>query len=295
MDKQKARIKKLLLELGCAAENADALVNQIVDEAGEDPSFTEVILSAQEHFKPVLKSGLQKEFNDGAKARYTTESINKIVEASKGKLRRVDYEGKPGGLEEAIAALLAAQAPTGDESEITTKYNAAVARIQELETSQEQAVAAVRAEFEEKENGRLVFDGVLSHLGSLQNPGEGKVGKKLSVAQDHAARAILRELGDEYALKYDTDGKKVGVYNKKNPGEIVVKDGKVVDVDSLIMESLTRNNWIAQSNGGTGANNPALQHFNIGSRKSDDSEAPKDVNDLAAQMRDNIGRHKQAS
>lgn len=292
MDKQKAQLKKLLTELGYSAEDADALVvATFSDEATELP-ITEIILKAQEHFKPVIKTSLKKELSHEFKGQYMGEALNKVIAASKGKLKRPDYDSKT--IEEALSDLVSAHsAPPEQNDELTQKYNEAVARISALEAEKETAVASVRSEYEEKENGRMVFDSVLAKLGAIQNPGEGKVGKKLTVEQSHAAKAILRELSDEYTLKYNADGKSIGVYSKANPGELVVKDGKLLDVDSLLMDSLTRNNWVAKSNG---SENPqgGLQHFNIGSPKSREGQ-PNDVTELSSQVRDSLSKHLPAA
>ncbi len=120
-----------------------------------------------------------------------------------------------------------------------------------LALEKEQTVTQLRNEFAEKENSRLVYDSVVGRLSALQHPGEGKVSKRLSVDQQHAARTILRELGDEYVLRYDEEAKDIAIYNKANPTERVSDNGKPVNVNELVERSLVRNNWIAQSNGGS--------------------------------------------
>lgn len=126
-----------------------------------------------------------------------------------------------------------------------------------LALEKEQTVKQLRNEFEERENNRLVYDAVLGKLGALQHPGEGKVSKRLSVDQQHAAKTILRELGDEFVLRYDEEAKDIAVYDKANPSERVSDNGKHVNVNELVERSLLRNNWIAQSNGGS----VNTQHF----------------------------------
>lgn len=252
MDKQKKLLKALFIDLGHSDEAAEKIVTDLLAPAdGVEPALetSAILVQAQEHFKPILKTALKKELSPEFKGQYMGEAINKIIAASKGKLKRTNYED--GNVEKALADLADSYAEAaGTPDETTAKYNEAVQRIAALEAEKEEAVNGVRSEYAEKENSRMVFDSILSKLGALQNPGEGKIAKKLTVAQDHAAKAILRELGDEYVLKYDPATKTTGVFNKA--GEVVVKEGKVVDVDSLLMNSLTANNWIAQSNGGTG-------------------------------------------
>lgn len=124
-------------------------------------------------------------------------------------------------------------------------------QLQSLSQEKEQAIQGLRAEFAERENGRLVYDQIVNRLAALQQPGEGKAGRRLSVDQQHAARAILRELGEEFVLRYDEESKDIAVYSKAVPEERASEGQKLVAINELIERSLVRNNWIAQSNGGS--------------------------------------------
>jgi hypothetical protein len=178
------------------------------------------------------------------------EAINKVVAVSKGKIRRANYED--GNLERALQDLLivaSQEAANGSESELTIQ--GLRQQLESLSQEKEQAILQLTNEFGEKENARMVYDVLYAKLGSMQNAADGRPSKKLSVDQVHAAKTILRELGEEYVLRYDEEIKDIGVYNKAKPEERVHDGQKLVGVNELIERSLLRNNWIAQSNGGS--------------------------------------------
>lgn len=249
METQKVQLKKLFEYLGYNAERAEEITAAFLAPAeGKEVELPidNILLQAQEYARPHLRSSLKREFSHEFKGQYMGEAINKIVAASKGKIRRVNYED--GNVERALADLIATQ-ERGAESE--SEVNELREQLAALALEKEQTVTQLRNEFAEKENTRLVYDAVLGKLGALQHPGEGKVSKRLSVDQQHAARTILRELGDEYVLRYDEEAKDIAIYNKANPTERVSDNGKPVNVNELVERSLVRNNWIAQSNGGS--------------------------------------------
>jgi hypothetical protein len=251
METQKVQLKKLLEYLGYNAERAEELVTSFFSPAegveAELP-IDNILLQAQEYARPHLRSSLKREFSHEFKGQYMGEAINKIVAISKGKIRRANYED--GNVERALTDLIATQ-ERGAESESRDVVNELKEQLAALALEKEQTVTQLRNEFAERENNRLVYDAVLGKLGALQHPVEGKVSKRLSVDQQHAAKTILRELGDEYLLRYDEEGKDIAIYNKANPTERVSDNGKPVNVNDLVERSLVRNNWIAQSNGGS--------------------------------------------
>ena len=249
METQKVQLMKLFEQLGYEAEASEGMVSSfLMPVEGSEASLPidNILLKAQEYARPHLRSSLKREFSHEFKGQYMGEAINKIVAASKGKIRRANYED--GNVERALADLIEGLR-AGDESEGVV--NELRDQLAVLALEKEETVAQIRNEFAEKENSRLVYDTLLGKLGALQHPGEGKVSKRLSVDQQHAAKAILRELGDEYVLRYDEGLKDIAIYSKANPTEKASDNGKNVSVSELMDRSLVRNNWIAQSNGGS--------------------------------------------
>ena len=257
METQKVQLKKLFEQLGYNSERAEEMVTSFFDaEEGVEAELPidNILLQAQEYARPHLRSSLKREFSHEFKGQYMGEAINKIVAVSKGKIRRANYED--GNVERALADLVGLL-EGGAESESGDIVNELREQLAALALEKEQTVTQLQNEFAERENNRLVYDAVLGKLGAMQHPGEGKVSKRLSVDQQHAARTILRELGDEYVLRYDEEAKDIAIYDKANPTELVSNDGKPVNVNELVERSLVRNNWIAQSNGGS----VSPQHF----------------------------------
>ncbi len=258
METQKVQLKKLFEQLGYNGERAEEMVTSFfgAEEGTEvELPIDNILLQAQEYAKPLLRSSLKREFSHEFKGQYMGEAINKIVAASKGKIRRANYED--GNVERALADLVGLLERGAESESGEANVNELREQLTALALEKEQEVTQLRNEFAERENNRLVYDAVLGKLGALQHPGEGKVSKRLSVDQQHAARTILRELGDEYALRYDEEAKDIAIYNKDNPTERVNDNGKPVNVNELVERSLVRNNWIAQSNGGS----VSPQHF----------------------------------
>lgn len=251
MEKQKEQLSRLLQRLGyessAAAEVAEDFLNPEEGAEVELP-VDSILLKAQEYARPILRSTLKREFSHEFKGQYMGEAINKIVAASKGKIRRANYED--GNVERAIADLIGLmEQPTEHES--VEVVNELRKQIESLAEEKEAAILQLRNEFAEKENSRLVYDSIFSRLGTMQNSGDGKVSKRLSVDQQHAAKAILRELAEEYILHYDEDARDIVIYSKTKPEERASDGSKLIGVNELIERSLQRNNWIAQSNGGS--------------------------------------------
>lgn len=245
METQKAQLAKLFTEMGYDAAAAQTMAASfLTPEEGNEPALDipGVLQQAQTYAKPLLRTALKREFSPEFKGQYMGEAINKIVAASKGKIRRANYED--GNIERALADLvgvLEREAESGSAKEIDELRQ----QLETLTQEKEQSISQLRNEYAEKENARLVYDSILGKLGALQNPADGKVSKRLSVDQAHAARTILRELGEEYVLRYDEEARDVALYNKANSEEKLNEN-----MNDLIERSLQRNNWIAQSNGG---------------------------------------------
>ena len=246
METQKAQLAKLFTEMGYDAAAAQAMAASfLTPEEGNEPALDipGVLQQAQAYAKPLLRTALKREFSPEFKGQYMGEAINKIVAASKGKIRRANYED--GNVERALADLVSILEQGAGNNESETTINELRQQLETLTQEKEQSITQLRNEYAEKENARLVYDSILNKLGALQNPADGKVSKRLSVDQAHAARTILRELGEEYVLRYDEEARDVALYNKANSEEKLNEN-----VSELVERSLQRNNWIAQSNGG---------------------------------------------
>lgn len=293
MEAQKNKIIALFEGLGFEKAVATAKAEALLTPAeGKEPELevSEVLLQAQKYAKPLLKRELSSEF----KGQYMGDALGKIVAASKGKIRRADYED--GNIEKALADMVShlEAKDTSTDTEKDQTINDLRAQIAALTSEKETAVNAVRSEYAERENGRLIYDTLLSKLGALQNPGEGKIGKKLTVDQAHAAKAILRELGDDYILKYDEATKDIGVFDKKNPEQRVAlpDNSRFVNANELIEQSLSRNKWIAESNGSLPNNN--LGNLRIGGKANDTPDVKYPDQNTKA-LAENLQKHLPAA
>jgi hypothetical protein len=269
MEKQKEQLQKLLEQLGYEPAVADEMAGGfILPGEGAEPELPidGILKQAQEYAKPLLRSSLKREFSYEFKGQYMGEAINKIVAASKGKIRRANYED--GNVERALQDLVGIlEQGTTASGESENTINELRQQLEALALDKEQSIELLKNEFAEKENARTVYDSLLGKLSALQNPGEGKVSKRLSVDQQHAAKAILRELGEEYTLRYDEELKDVVLYDKTAPTERASDGQKLLSVNDLIERSLLRNNWIAQSNGGSVSPRQFLNRPNYGPEK----------------------------
>ena len=248
MEKQKEQLQKLLERLGyeqeVAADIADGFMNADEDSEPELP-IDGILLKAQEYARPILRSSLKREFSHEFKGQYMGEAINKIVAASKGKIRRANYED--GNLERALQDLVSAVvAGAGNNEEAEVMITELKRQLEITSKDREQEVLQLRKEFAEKENARLVYDALFARLGNLQQGTAGKAGKRLSVDQAHAAKTLVRELGEEYALHYDEQAKDIKLRGREG------KEGETqINLNEVIEKVLVRNSWIAQSNGGS--------------------------------------------
>ena len=244
MTKKKEQFKMLLEQLGYDTAAAETMAAQFVngDDATELP-IGEIVQKTQEHFKPLLKREMSQEF----KEQYMGEALNKIIAASKGKIRKANYED--GNIERALADLVSAAEQGGEYSEEVATINELRRQIEEMVRDKEESIQQLWNEFAEKENGRKVYDSLFSKLGNIQGEGSGKAGRPLSVDQQHAAKTILRELNEDYVLRFDEEGKDVLVYSKTRPEERASEGQKLVNINELIEKALQRNNWLAQSRG----------------------------------------------
>lgn len=269
MEKQKEQLQKLLEQLGYDAAAADEMATGFMSPGeGAEPELPidGILKQAQEYARPLLRNSLKREFSYEFKGQYMGEAINKIVAASKGKIRRANYED--GNVERALqdlVGILEQGNAASDENE--NIINDLKQQLEALALDKEQSIELLKTGFAEKENARTVYDSLLNKLSAMQNPGEGKVSKRLSVDQQHAAKAILRELGEEYILRYDEELKDVVLYDKAAPTERASDGQKLLSVNELIERSLLRNNWIAQSNGGSVSPRQFLNRPNYGPEK----------------------------
>src|ERR1043165_3982453 len=180
METQKAQLAKLFTEMGYDAAVAQGMATSFLMPEDGEPALDipGVLQQAQVYAKPLLRTVLKREFSPEFKGQYMGEAINKIVAASKGKIRRANYED--GNVERALADLvnILEQGAAGTESEAT--INELRRQLETLTQEKEQSITQLRNEYAEKENARLVYDSILGKLGTLQNSADGKVSKRLS-------------------------------------------------------------------------------------------------------------------
>lgn len=266
MNAQIEQLKKLFEYLGFDADTANTTATSFLTPAdGTDPSLPidNILLQAQEYAIPHVTPRLKKDLSPQFKGQYIGEAINKIIAMSDGALKRQDFDHKGEGddnLSRALSAILELKGQKGgtkqDDSETAKKLNDALAKITEWEEKYNNDTTSIRNEYAEKENSRQVYDFVMSKISNLQKDGKKQ---ELNVAPDHAAKSILRELQEVAQLKYDEQNKTVNPFSKDNP-EVKYTDGtKAVSIDELINTSLSRNNWIKQSNGGSSNANQFTQ------------------------------------
>lgn len=263
MDKQKQELTKLFEYLGMAADEAQAMSAAfLTPEEGKEPMLPtdQILQSAIGYAKPHLKPVFQKELSPSFKGQYIGEAINKVIAMSDGKLSRKDFERideNDDNLSRALEAFAGLNKSKPQDSDIAQKYNALLKQLEEKESEFKSQLEAVHGEYAEKENSQKVYDYVLSALGGITQPKDGKPGKKIPVDISHAAKSIIRDLSDMAKLKYDDSNKAVSAYDRENPELAFHVGGKPMKMDELIMERLKVNGWLQESNGGAG--NPILR------------------------------------
>jgi len=260
MEKQLEQLNKLFEYLGFGTEDATALsTGFLMPGDGAEPTLPidNILKQAQSYAIPHVRTTLKKEFAPEFKGQYTNEFINKLIAESDGTLKRGDFDHKGDGDDNfgrAIKALLEVKTPKAgkqtDDSELSTKYKEALLAIENWEKKYTEDTTNIKSEYEQKETTRQFQDYLMSQLGELKGA-DGKSKAELRVDAQHVAKTAYRDISDVAIPKF-VDGK-WELYDKNNPDTPYTDGTKKVGVVDKLQNTIKVNDWIKQSNGGSGS------------------------------------------